>query len=161
MSDVSAAEQADAIRAEGNEIFKTRNYKLAAKKYKQALSVHPSAPVYTNRAQCYVHLNRLRDAIEDCECAIKLDKTWVRAYTRMADCYIKLDKLFKAKNTLARGLCTVPENHEMLTLLARVLDDDLVSKAKSDSEAFCRFAQASRQEKCAHTPTQAYVCTCF
>jgi tetratricopeptide (TPR) repeat protein len=147
MSDAFDAQkiaQADAIKAEGNELFKAGNYKHAAKKYKEALLVHPSAPLYTNRAQCYVHMNRFRDAITDCERAIELDKTWVRSYTRMADCYIKLNEASKAKYALAEGLHAVPENEEMMILLGRALQNDRVSNANTDVQAFSRFAKASR-----------------
>jgi tetratricopeptide (TPR) repeat protein len=143
MADACAAQEADVLKSEGNSLFKAGDFSAAAKKYREALRVHPSAPLYTNRAQCYVRLNKLEKAIKECERAIALDKSWVRAYTRMADCYIRLDKLSMAMQTLAGGLDYLPENEELLSLFMDTMYKENAAKVKTDMAFFKHSAKAS------------------
>jgi tetratricopeptide (TPR) repeat protein len=115
---MSTTDKADALKAEGNALFKAENYKEAIKKYKEAIGVAPSAALYTNRAQCYVRMNRFRDALMDCDNALTLDRTWARAYIRKAECHMKLKEYEQAIETLAGGIGVLPGDKDMPGLLA-------------------------------------------
>jgi TPR repeat protein len=106
---------AEALKEEGTKLFKDGDYKGARKKYKQAILMQPSAALYTNRAACYIGLNRLRDAIDDCEKALELDRTWSRAYVRKAETHLRLKEPEQASFTLTEGLkfTSASENKEM------------------------------------------------
>ncbi len=134
---------ADVLKEEGNKLFKSANYREAIKKYKQAISTQPSAALYTNRATCYVKLNRLRDAIEDCDKALQLDKSWIRAYIRKAETHLRLKEPEQATIALSQGLVWHPTSKEMKELLCKATGEAFeasrttVSQTKESQHRLC------------------------
>lgn len=120
----------EALRSDGNKLFKDGNFTGAIKKYKEAILLRPSAALFTNRAACHVMLNRLRDAIEDCDRALALDKSWIRAYIRKAETQLRLKEPHAAVITLTKGLTLIPDNEEMRNLLCKV-NADIFQEART------------------------------
>jgi hypothetical protein len=47
-------EASERLKAEGNALYAAMQYKDASKKYKEAISLAPSASLHTNRAACHI-----------------------------------------------------------------------------------------------------------
>ena len=52
--------------------------------YTKAIGIQPSAVLYANRAAAQMRIGRLQKAIDDADEALKLDKTYAKAYYRKA-----------------------------------------------------------------------------
>jgi tetratricopeptide (TPR) repeat protein len=150
MADSSASTAAETLKAEGNQLFKDGQFKQAIRKYREAILLSPSAALHTNRAACYIKLNKLRDAIEDCKEAIELDKTWARAYVRKAEAHLQLEEHMLAVVTLRQGLKVIPSSEEMKNLMAKAKMAELQNERLEDvrncfveKHAFCFCLLAS------------------
>ncbi|ODV58491.1 Tah1p ASCRUDRAFT_39122, partial [Ascoidea rubescens DSM 1968] len=59
---------ADELKKEGNKAFSNKEYKKAAKLYRDAIRTNPQNPVlYSNRAMCFIKLEDWKRVISDCE----------------------------------------------------------------------------------------------
>jgi len=74
----------DRTKTEGNDLFKSGKTEAAIEKYSEALQIDPSnkgtnSKLLQNRALCYNKLKKYKDAISDCEQALKLDPSYIKA----------------------------------------------------------------------------------
>lgn len=76
---------ADEAREKGNELFKAGSYVEAVKFYTESIKRNDEDPKnFSNRAACYMKLMALPEADRDCDQAIKIDPSFVKAYIRKA-----------------------------------------------------------------------------
>lgn len=61
----------------------SQRYEEAVQLYTRALALQPSAIYYCNRAAALIKLHRCEEAIEDCNLALIIDPTYVKAFSRM------------------------------------------------------------------------------
>ncbi|KAF3840415.1 hypothetical protein F7725_019132 [Dissostichus mawsoni] len=74
-----------AVKQEGNDFVKKGQYQDALGKYTECLKLKPEeCAVYTNRALCYLKLERFTEAKQDCDAALKVDPTNKKAFYRRA-----------------------------------------------------------------------------
>ncbi|XP_034372690.1 sperm-associated antigen 1 isoform X1 [Arvicanthis niloticus] len=74
-----------ALKEEGNQLVKDKNYKDAISKYNECLRINSSAcAIYTNRALCYLKLGQFEEAKLDCDQALQIDSKNVKACYRLA-----------------------------------------------------------------------------
>ncbi|KAM7382428.1 hypothetical protein PAMP_002156 [Pampus punctatissimus] len=74
-----------ALKQEGNEFVKKSQYQDALGKYTECLKLKPEeCAIYTNRALCYLKLERFSEAKQDCDVALKLEPTNKKAFYRRA-----------------------------------------------------------------------------
>ncbi|PVD39415.1 hypothetical protein C0Q70_02045 [Pomacea canaliculata] len=95
------AKQLTTQKEAGNGAFRGGKFQDAYDLYTQALQIDPhnrstNSKLYNNRATVSAKLNRLDQAIEDCNQAIKLDETYVKAYLRRAKCYMDTEQYEEA-----------------------------------------------------------------
>jgi small glutamine-rich tetratricopeptide repeat-containing protein alpha len=84
-------ERAEIIKEEGNVMLKANNYEGALRKYSEAITLNgKKAAYYSNRAAALIHLGRLSEAVSDCERALAIDSSFLRARERLALAYRKL-----------------------------------------------------------------------
>jgi len=81
-----------AKKDEGNNAFRVGKLTDAHGLYTEALAIDPlnvftNSKLYNNRATVLARQNKLDEAIKDCNEAIRLDSTYVKAYMRRAKCY--------------------------------------------------------------------------
>ncbi|KAH6654562.1 hypothetical protein BKA67DRAFT_282937 [Truncatella angustata] len=74
----------DRMKEEGNTDYKAGRWQAAFDKYTQALEVDPTnrgtnSKLYQNRALCRIKLKQYDEAIADCEKAISLDSSYMKA----------------------------------------------------------------------------------
>lgn len=82
---LSASEKFEKFKAEGNEFVKKGSFSEAVVCYNKCMEAMPDQlAVYTNRALCYIKLNKPGEAEEDCTNALSIDKDNVKALFRRA-----------------------------------------------------------------------------
>ncbi|TID24523.1 TPR-like protein [Venturia nashicola] len=74
----------DRMKEEGNSLFKSGKYRDAVSVYSQALEVDPvnkgtNSKILQNRALCYTRMKEYTSAIADCERALQLDPSYIKA----------------------------------------------------------------------------------
>lgn len=78
-------EKAEEARLKGNEYFKKGDWTEAYKAYEDMAKRAPEDPrSYSNKAAALIKLGELPSALDECNTAIKKDKTFIRAYIRKA-----------------------------------------------------------------------------
>ncbi|XP_074276795.1 uncharacterized protein LOC141600461 [Silene latifolia] len=103
-SALSSAEKAcDKWRRRGNDAYEKGDLSKAEDFYTWGVNCIPLrdasdvfAPLvrcYSNRAATRMALGRVREAVQDCRMAVKLDPTFHRAQMRAANCYLQLGEL--------------------------------------------------------------------
>ncbi|XP_029959214.1 sperm-associated antigen 1A [Salarias fasciatus] len=74
-----------ASKQEGNDFVKKGQYPEALGKYTECLKLKPEeCAIYTNRALCYLKLERFAEAKQDCDAALKLEPANKKAFYRRA-----------------------------------------------------------------------------
>lgn len=120
---------AHSARTAGNELFKKEQYTEAVKKYTEAISLSPvdnkdASKYYSNRAACYAKLKQWDQVVTDCGEAIKIDKQYMRAYTRRGRAYEQLGELDLALNDYALVGAAEQERLEKDPKAARKIDHE-------------------------------------
>ncbi|CAH0519061.1 unnamed protein product [Peronospora belbahrii] len=96
--------KASAAKELGNKFFTRGSYLDAVECYTTALKLCPEeeeyaysrAVYFNNRAACLMRLGRTEEAVDECNQAVKLSPTYVKALLRRAEAFEKLDKLEEA-----------------------------------------------------------------
>lgn len=71
------------LKDQGNALLKDHKYNEAIEAYTKAIDLDPSNPIfYSNRAQVHIKLEAYGLALSDCDAALKVDPTFVKAYYR-------------------------------------------------------------------------------
>lgn len=86
-------EKAEESRLKGNEYFKKADWTEAYKAYEDMAKRAPEDPrSYSNKAAALIKLGELPSALDECNTAIKKDKTFIRAYIRKAQCLFMMKR---------------------------------------------------------------------
>ncbi|XP_057534681.1 E3 ubiquitin-protein ligase CHIP [Amaranthus tricolor] len=81
MASSAVAKQAEQLRQDGNLYFKRDRFGAAIDAYTEAIALCPNVPVYwTNRALCHRRKNDWARVEEDCQKALQLDNSSVKAH---------------------------------------------------------------------------------
>jgi len=165
--------QADQKKEEGNQLYKTRNYREALEKYSEAILLCPgTAAFYGNRSACHMMLSQFTQALEDAKNAVQLDTDFVKGYIRVAKCCISLGDVRSAEAALdkvleldpAQGSNLVNQEQASLAQLKKFqTDTEQAYQVKDYRKAlFCidrslSVALASRPLKVARAECLAYL----
>ncbi|KAL4634935.1 tetratricopeptide repeat protein 4 [Arapaima gigas] len=139
-------EQAKALKDEGNEYFKEKNYKKAIVSYTEGLKkkcqdsdLH--AILFTNRAAAHFHLGNMRSALNDALAAKKLKPDHLKALTRGAQCCIELCNFSEALQWCEEGLKVQPKDQKLQELRAAA------DKFKRTAERDARKAKVKEKKE--------------
>jgi stress-induced-phosphoprotein 1 len=93
----SACKTPEEAKTLGNSLFKAGKYEQAAEFYGRAIElekepVKEKAVYYANRAACYQQTHMYSQMIDDCNAAIEIDPTNVKAYLRRGIAYEGMEK---------------------------------------------------------------------
>ncbi|XP_068605364.1 mitochondrial import receptor subunit TOM34 [Brachionichthys hirsutus] len=113
-----------ALKDEGNSLVKKGEHKKAVEKYSQSLKHDPTeVTTYTNRALCYLSLERYADAVRDCGAALTIDGSNVKALYRRALALRELQDVRACAEDLNHLLRVEPKNTAALKLLQEVQNE--------------------------------------
>ncbi|XP_055067651.2 sperm-associated antigen 1 [Misgurnus anguillicaudatus] len=120
------------LKMEGRDLILNGCYEAAADKYTQCLQLQPQQSViYTNRALCYIKLQRFTEAKQDCESALQLEPTNKKAFYRRAVANKGLRDYLACSADLQQVLCLDASAVEAEELLDEV--KHLIKKRKDSS----------------------------
>ncbi|XP_017836198.1 RNA polymerase II-associated protein 3 [Drosophila busckii] len=155
--------KANDIKDRGNSYVKVGDYERAIEAYTEAIETYAHDPVYfINRALCYLKQERYDHCVDDCEAAIAIDKTCVKAYYRRMQANESLGNNMEALKDCTTVLAIDPKNIEAKRSLQRINDrlrkiatksgpnfnaarDDLVDILPFDKPAYKRSKKAMRR----------------
>lgn len=104
--------KAEEAREEGNRMFKESDWPGAVAAYTEMTKRAPDDPRgYSNRAAAFVKLLEFPSALEDCDAAIKRDKTFIRAYIRKAQAYFGMREYSKCLDACTEAQAIDVEHH--------------------------------------------------
>ncbi|KAK7477798.1 hypothetical protein BaRGS_00030981 [Batillaria attramentaria] len=118
---LSAEEQAESKKTEGNGFYKQQKYRDALECYTQAINLCPTcAAYYGNRAATYMMLKRYKDALADAQQSVHLDPAFVKGYIREGKCHLILGNALAALKSFNHVLEHDPDNAVALHELKHV-----------------------------------------
>jgi stress-induced-phosphoprotein 1 len=129
-------------REEGNALFAEQKFPEAKAKFDIAVKRNPDDPkAYLNRAAALTKLSAFPDAIKDCDKAISLDATLVKAYLRKATCQYFMKDYRRAIVTYEAGLKMEPENADFVQGIQKCNMAIAQTRAGMDEDARARALQ--------------------
>lgn len=109
------------LKEEGNALVKKGEHKKAIEKYSQSLKHDPTEiTTYTNRALCYLSVKQYRDAVRDCDEALLIDSSNIKALYRRAQAHSQLKDIKSCEDDLNTLLQVEPKNSAALKMLQEV-----------------------------------------
>lgn len=134
--------QAEAIKNQGNQFFKSGKYADAISKYLQATKIDPSVPAYwSNMAACYEKLGKFEDMSNAASECIKADKKFVKGYFRLATAQKALNDLAACIKTLESGLAIQSSNPDL-----KRMKKEIAELQRGEQVAnYCRKAEEQLQ----------------
>lgn len=118
----STLEKAKEFKTRGNACVKAHQFQKAIHYYTEAIRLNKFDAIYfSNRAHCYLKLNRYLECVEDCTIAIGLDENCLKAYYRRMQAHEKLEgNLTAALSDCETVLRFEPKNSEAKNCLKRI-----------------------------------------
>lgn len=108
---------ADTFKRKGNEFFVAGDYEGAAKLYELSLSHWTQNPtVWSNRAACFLRLEKWDKALQDAQIARTLDPKYVKAWYREGRAAEGLKRWEDAATAFYQAAQLQPENEEFIRL---------------------------------------------
>ena len=101
----------------GNKLFSEQKYIEAIQQYTLAIELakeEPSHVYYANRANAFLEVGRQNECIEDCNKAIEIEPTFVKAYFRKAKALSQLDKNNESRDVCKEGLKHDAKNESLV-----------------------------------------------
>ncbi|KAG7322092.1 hypothetical protein KOW79_014950 [Hemibagrus wyckioides] len=129
--------EANALKEKGNKAFALEDYELAFKFYTEGLEQLRDMPaLYTNRAQALIKLKKFKEAISDCEWALKCNTKCIKAYVHMGRAHLGLKHFTESRRSYEKILDIAPERETLVKdYLTRV---DLEEKKALQEETALR-----------------------
>ncbi|XP_054008729.1 tetratricopeptide repeat protein 12-like [Hylaeus anthracinus] len=94
-------ERAETLKRIGNGAFKEGNYEKAVTYYNKALEQRKDSSIlWNNRALSYIHLGLFEKALADCEWALKVNNSNIKALLNSAKCHKHLGNEMKCRECI-------------------------------------------------------------
>ena len=106
--------QAARFKEEGNTAYKNAQYAKAIGLYTRAIEADPHDPsFYSNRALCYFNLEKYQECVTDCDQALGLNPTFVKALRKKASALAHLLRFAEATQTIKVALTCEKSNQAL------------------------------------------------
>jgi len=140
-------ELAKNYKEDGNFNFKCKKYRFAVASYTEGLKARPldkevKVQLLTNRAAAQFHIGNYRSSLRDCEAALGVSSSHMKAVVRAALCCSKLGYYTQCLAWCDRGLEMESSHAELLRLRA-----DTVSRDKAKQRDQRKRLAAEKREK--------------
>lgn len=113
--------QAEALKAQGNQFFKSKQYEAAIAKYEEASKIDSSVPAYySNAAACYEKLGKYPEMAQAGQDCIKADRKFLKGYFRLATAQKAMGDLSACIKTLESGLVVDSTSSDLKKMKAEV-----------------------------------------
>lgn len=125
----------DEMKRSGNEFMENEKYLQAINQYSECIKKLPNHPVfYLNRATAYMRRNWYGDmyaGLRDCQQALRLDPTYVKAHFRLARALYELGFVMEASECLDELKKRFPNdaNNKQIQLLSQDIKSHLEVRA--------------------------------
>ncbi|CAB1347520.1 unnamed protein product, partial [Coregonus sp. 'balchen'] len=128
-------EKANALKEKGNVAYAQGEYETAVKLYSDGLDERRDMqPLYTNRAQSYIKLEKYKEAISDCEWALKCNEKCVKAYYHMGKAHLALKNYNESRMCYQKILEIEPGREKMVK--------DYLTQVDFEEERECQESKA-------------------
>lgn len=132
-NEIPIYEKAMNFKNEGNILFKNKEYKKSIQKYNEAIKLIDDNEIfYSNRAACYQSLNQLDKAIKDCNKAIKLNSSFIKAYIRLGSIYLIKGDRSKSLSNYEKVLTLDSDNQTAKEALNKLMENPSSNETKVD-----------------------------
>mmetsp|Transcript_3889 Transcript_3889/g.5804 ORF Transcript_3889/g.5804 Transcript_3889/m.5804 type:complete len:324 (-) Transcript_3889:246-1217(-) len=134
--------QAEVLKGQGNQFFKSGQYAVAIEKYNEATKIDPNVPAYwSNMAACYEKLSQYDQMAEASRSCIKADRNFVKGYFRLATAQKGQNDLQGCIKTLESGLAVQSSNADL-----KRMKKDVQELLRGEQVAgYCRTAEKQMQ----------------
>ncbi|XP_051534806.1 tetratricopeptide repeat protein 12 isoform X1 [Myxocyprinus asiaticus] len=138
-------EKANSLREKGNEAFTQGDYETAVKFYTEGLDqLRDMQTLYTNRAQAFIKLKRYKEAISDCEWALRCNEKCIKAYIHMGKSYLALRNFPESRMCYQKILEIEPQQDSMVK--AYLTQVDLEEKVALQEKAAWKELQEGTEQ---------------
>jgi tetratricopeptide (TPR) repeat protein len=108
-------EKSDKLRDEGIQLFRKQNFPAALDRFSKAIEWTKDSPLlYNNRALTYIRLKIYSKAIEDCDKALFISETNLKARLYKAKAYFSMDDISSCENCLREALEKNPDSEKII-----------------------------------------------
>ena len=91
--------EAKALKDQGNQFFKEKNYIEAENCYSMALELHPGCRIlWTNRAKCRNTMQKFDEAISDCDSALTIDPKCSKSTIQKGNAHMNLGNFEQSRS---------------------------------------------------------------
>jgi len=134
--------QADALKNQGNQFFKSGQYAAAITKYQEATAIDANQPSYwSNMAACFEKLGKFEEMVSASNDCIKADRNFVKGYFRLATGYKNINDLPSCIKALESGLAIQSSNPDL-----KKMKKEIIELQRADQvAAYCRKAEEQMQ----------------
>ncbi|CAL7941390.1 unnamed protein product [Xylocopa violacea] len=127
-------ERAETLKTIGNGAFKDGNYEKAVTYYGKALEQRKDSTVlWNNRALSYIQLGLFEKALTDCEWALKVSNTNLKALLNSAKCYKQLGNEDKYKEYIQLAKERNPHFNKFINEFEENMDMRINYQARSNN----------------------------
>lgn len=143
-------QEAVEFKDKGNKFVKNKEYESAIKMYSRAIELSDDDPAsavfYSNRAQCYLSLEKHRECIDDATKSIELDPKSSKSYYRRMTAYERLGDDRMAMQSCSKLLELTPEDTSSKNAYDRIINRLMEAEKKKDKEKI-RWSRQSSSSK--------------
>uniref|UniRef100_H3D704 Sperm associated antigen 1 n=1 Tax=Tetraodon nigroviridis TaxID=99883 RepID=H3D704_TETNG len=150
------------LKQEGNDFVKKGQYQDALGKYTDCLTLKPGeCAIYTNRALCFLKLERFADAKQDCDAALKLEPNNKKAFYRRALAHKGLKDYLACSSDLQEVLQLDPnvqEAEKELEEVTALLRESLARASPAKARKSVPIAEVEDDEETPSVPNSDSSC---
>ena len=110
------------IKDKATSVFKDKKYEEAIEEYTKLLDFDPdnkkfTSIIYANRSLCFKKLNKITEALKDCNSSVKLNPNYIGGYLKRGKVYEELKMYDDARNDYSTAKKLDPSNQDAINYL--------------------------------------------